>query len=83
MIYHALDMWALRVDASAPGVTWVNGAAGIDIFFVISGFVMVVSSRRLASQPHAWRTFIQHRIVRIVPLFDRITSEWVVAPPAR
>jgi exopolysaccharide production protein ExoZ len=74
VIYHVLDMWALRIDASAPGVTWVNGAAGVDIFFVISGFVMVVASRRLASRPHAWRTFIQHRIVRIVPLYWLLTT---------
>jgi exopolysaccharide production protein ExoZ len=74
VVYHAFDMWALRMDPSAPGIGWVNGAAGVDIFFVISGFVMVVSSRRLASQPRAWRTFIQHRIVRIVPLYWLLTT---------
>ncbi|MGB8899043.1 MAG: acyltransferase family protein, partial [Methylocella sp.] len=30
---------------------WSPGAAGVDIFFVISGFVMVVSSRKLMTQP--------------------------------
>jgi exopolysaccharide production protein ExoZ len=74
VIYHVFDMWALRVDAAAPGVAWVNGAAGVDIFFVISGFVMVVSSRRIASLPGAWRTFIEHRIVRIVPLYWLLTT---------
>ena len=74
VVYHVFDMWALRMDPSAPGTGWVNGAAGVDIFFVISGFVMVVSSRRLATQPRAWRTFIQHRIVRIVPLYWLLTT---------
>ena len=72
--YHVFDMWGLRVDSAAPGVSWTNGAAGVDIFFIISGFVMVASSRRLASQPSAWRTFIRHRIVRIVPLYWLLTT---------
>jgi len=74
VVYHAFDMWALRMDPSAPGIKWVNGAAGVDIFFVISGFVMVVASRRLAPQPRAWRTFMQHRIVRILPLYWLLTT---------
>ncbi len=69
--YHAFDMWALRVQ---PGSAWVNGAAGVDIFFVISGFVMVVSSRRLAGEPHGWLTFMRYRVVRIVPLYWLLTT---------
>jgi len=48
------------------------GAAGVDIFFVISGFVMAYSTRnfnhhdRLAVQASH---FLQNRIVRIVPLY--------------
>src|SRR4051794_1209787 len=74
VVYHAFDMWGARISAAAPGTAWANGAAGVDIFFVVSGFVMVVSSRRLAAQPRAWRTFIQHRIVRIVPLYWLLTT---------
>ena len=46
VLYHAFEMWGQRIDPAAPGVNWSNGAAGVDIFFVISGFVMVISSRR-------------------------------------
>jgi exopolysaccharide production protein ExoZ len=74
VVYHVFDMWGLRVHSAALGVSWTNGAAGVDIFFIISGFVMVASSRRLASQPRAWSTFIQHRIVRIVPLYWLLTT---------
>jgi exopolysaccharide production protein ExoZ len=48
------------------------GAAGVDIFFVISGFVMAYSTRnfdnngRLAVQA---THFLQNRIIRIVPLY--------------
>jgi peptidoglycan/LPS O-acetylase OafA/YrhL len=74
VVYHAFDMWSLRTNHTAPAGSWANGAAGVDIFFIISGFVMVVSSRRIASQPAAWWTFIKNRIVRIVPLYWLITK---------
>jgi len=78
VVYHAFEMWGLRVNATAPGVSWGNGAAGVDIFFVVSGFVMVVSSRRITSQSRAAWTFIQHRIVRIVPLYWLLTTAKLV-----
>src|SRR5437762_263735 len=78
VVYHAFDMWGVRVNSSAPGNAWANGAAGVDIFFIVSGFVMVVSSRRLVSQPGGWLTFIQHRIVRIVPLYWLLTTAKLV-----
>jgi peptidoglycan/LPS O-acetylase OafA/YrhL len=74
VLYHALNMWGERVDPAAPGVGWDNGAAGVDIFFVISGFVMVISSRRLVDRQGAWLTFLRHRIVRIVPLYWLLTT---------
>lgn len=79
VLYHAIDMWGERIDPSATGVGWNNGAAGVDIFFVISGFVMVISSRRLIGQSGAWQTFLWHRIVRIVPLYWLLTSIKIAA----
>ncbi|MBA2399197.1 MAG: hypothetical protein H0V72_10930 [Bradyrhizobium sp.] len=32
VLYHAFELWGLRVDPAAPGVKWTNGAAGVDIF---------------------------------------------------
>jgi peptidoglycan/LPS O-acetylase OafA/YrhL len=74
VVYHAFEMWTVRISPAASGTAWTNGAAGVDIFFVISGFVMVVSSRRLRSQPGAWIAFMRHRIVRIVPLYWLLTT---------
>lgn len=45
------------------------GAAGVDLFFVISGFVMMYSSRHLFGERGAWRYFLLRRIIRIVPLY--------------
>ena len=53
-----------------PGTKpWDNGNAGVDLFFVISGFIMTVSSRRLLDQVDGWRRFIALRLVRIVPMY--------------
>ncbi|MFC0219287.1 acyltransferase family protein [Pseudochelatococcus lubricantis] len=43
--------------------------AGVDIFFVISGFIIVHSSRRLFAAPGARMTFLKRRLIRIVPLY--------------
>lgn len=50
--------------------TPVFGAFGVDIFFVISGFVMamIVSEGQTASE------FIKSRIIRIVPLYWTLTT---------
>lgn len=58
-----------------PGFpVWSNGAAGVDIFFVISGFVMVISSQELLARADGWRIFMMRRIARIVPLYWIATS---------
>jgi exopolysaccharide production protein ExoZ len=53
---------------------FVNGGAGVDLFFVISGFVMVYSSDRLFGYSIGFRTFLTRRIIRIVPLYWTMTS---------
>ncbi len=64
------------LEAAAPrsGLAWPNGSAGVDLFFVISGFVMFTSSRRLATRPDGWRVFLQRRLERIVPLYWLLTA---------
>jgi exopolysaccharide production protein ExoZ len=54
------------------------GAAGVDLFFVISGFVMVYSSEALFAQPNASATFLLRRIARIVPLYWLMTTLMLV-----
>lgn len=53
-------------------------ASGVDIFFVISGFVMTVSSQSLISAPHGMGVFLKRRIERIVPLYWIATTLKIV-----
>lgn len=50
------------------------GANGVPLFFVISGFVIVLSSRKLTSLRDGWKKFAVRRIIRIVPLYWLITT---------
>lgn len=45
------------------------GAAGVDLFFVISGFIMVYASERLYARRGGMRIFYLRRIARIVPMY--------------
>ena len=55
------------------------GSAGVDVFFVISGFIMLVSSRRLFGAEGGARTFLMRRLIRIVPLYWAVTTIYVAA----
>jgi peptidoglycan/LPS O-acetylase OafA/YrhL len=50
------------------------GANGVPLFFVISGFVMVLSSQKLINDKDGWRKYAVKRIIRIVPLYWIITT---------
>ena len=70
--HHATIMLAERNHL--PVGTWLNGASGVDLFFVISGLVMTISSAPLRSTPHPARTFLARRIERVVPLYWLVTT---------
>jgi exopolysaccharide production protein ExoZ len=53
---------------------WQRGTRGVDVFFVISGFVMIYASQKLFGLPGGWKTFAEHRILRIVPLYWLVTT---------
>ena len=54
------------------GSYFINGRLGVEIFFIISGFLMVASSKRYANQENIslWRktgSFILHKVARLSP----------------
>jgi exopolysaccharide production protein ExoZ len=65
--------------AAASGVQLIRvpmlpGGFGVDLFFTISGFIMVVSSSRLFGIPGARKTFLLRRAFRLVPLYWCVTT---------
>ena len=44
-------------------------ATGVDLFFVISGFVVVFASQSFFATTDGWREFMRRRLIRIVPLY--------------
>src|SRR5690349_10997415 len=54
-----------------PALAWVGlGRCGVDLFFVISGFIMVHTTRAGDTSPGA---FAIRRLVRILPLYWAVT----------
>jgi peptidoglycan/LPS O-acetylase OafA/YrhL len=55
------------------------GGFGVDLFFCISGFIMVVASRTLYGRPGAASHFLRRRVLRLVPLYWLATGLAVLA----
>jgi exopolysaccharide production protein ExoZ len=55
--------------------SWLGGfGAGVHLFFVISGFIMVYSSERLFGRSGGSVEFLSRRIARIVPIYWTMTT---------
>lgn len=59
-----------------------SGAAGVDLFFVISGFIMVFVTRKSAGGFKSFKTFLIKRIIRVWPMYiiATITYALIVIP---
>lgn len=54
------------------------GGFGVDLFFCISGFIMVISSRSLFARPGGRAEFLRRRAIRLVPLYWIATGLFVL-----
>ena len=77
VFYHATQMVHERLDKGA-GI-FELGQSGVDIFFAISGFVMVVTTYRYWGMRGQWLDFLLRRLIRIVPLYWAATLLKVLA----
>lgn len=63
-------------SSESYGLNFNVGAAGVDVFFVISGFVVWITTAKHPISPSA---FLRRRIIRIVPLYWVVTVVTAVA----
>ncbi len=68
---------AERAGTTFPLAGLFPWMSGVDVFFVISGFIMVYASADLFAAPGGRATFIAHRLARIVPLYWALTSAFL------
>src|SRR3954466_15061942 len=65
---------AARIGAGFARDGTLPWVAGVDLFFVTSGFIMVHASRGLFAAPGGARLFLTRRLIRIAPLYWMITA---------
>ncbi len=68
---------ATESGARASPVPHIPSGFGVDLFFAISGFIMIMSSQRLFAAPNASRIFLWRRVIRLVPLYWLVTLTYV------
>lgn len=69
LTHHALEVSNGAKTAFSPDWLTTSGASGVDIFFVISGFIMLYTSFRQSRAPLSPRSFLIRRAIRIYPLY--------------
>ena len=83
VVFHHAQNDAVRTAAEVgtpfARLSLLPWAAGVDLFFVVSGFVMVFSSEKMFATPGGAGQFMSRRIARIVPLYWLATAIFVVA----
>jgi hypothetical protein len=72
LLHHAA--WK-GVQYSTDPLSWFHvGSAGIDLFFIISGFIMCFATENKHQQKGSFRKFIKNRVLRIIPLYLILTT---------
>lgn len=73
VVFFHLGLQYRRMGYEGPWFEFLS--SGVDIFFVISGFIMWSTTNRIATAP---AEFVKKRFVRIVPLYWTISLFFVV-----
>lgn len=71
----------VEVSQKSAGFTLVghDWGMGVDVFFVISGLIMVISSQRLFGTPQGPGDFLLRRLIRVAPIYWFYTTLAIVA----
>ncbi|NIE63988.1 acyltransferase [Burkholderia sp. Ax-1719] len=73
-LFHLSAQYALPkyFGYSLPGKIWGFGGAGVEFFFVLSGFIIVTAHRNDLFKPDRFAAYARKRIIRIYPTY------WIV-----
>jgi len=64
VVYHAYNQAAILFGAGKDRLSF--GAIGVDIFFILSGFIMMLVSEQREDKPIK---FFARRLLRIIPIY--------------
>ena len=74
VVTHATGSFSEKILGLGAGQYWFLGMSGVDIFFVISGFVMAATAEKFQTNNNGCKEFALRRIIRVVPLYWGATS---------
>ena len=80
---HEAAALAERTGAAFVPSRLLPWAAGVDVFFVISGFIIVHAAAPLYGREGGRRVFLAHRLARVVPLYWLVTGLYLAVVLAR
>lgn len=87
LMYHVIEIYQWRNFPDTFGLVWFKwGWMGVDIFFIISGFVITLSALNLMAKHDgnhaaAAKDFLNRRIRRIAPLFYASMALFLLLTP--
>lgn len=82
VFFHATENYRSNLNKEFLGGFFSFGGAGVDLFFVLSGFIITYTSRNLLNERSNYSYFLQRRAIRIFPVYWIITAGFLLVQAA-